>query len=29
LILVEGLKAMGRQFPEFVRGLVRNALDRR
>jgi len=28
LILMEGLKAMGRQFPEFVRGLVRNALDR-
>jgi D-alanine-D-alanine ligase len=29
LILVDGLKAMGRQFPEFVRGLVRQALDRR
>src|SRR5262245_23588873 len=28
LILVEGLKAFGRQFPEFVQGLVWNALDR-
>ena len=28
LIVVDGLKAMGRQFPEFVRGLVANALAR-
>jgi D-alanine-D-alanine ligase len=29
LILVEGLKAMGRRFPEFVRGLIQNARERR
>jgi D-alanine-D-alanine ligase len=29
VILVEGLKAMDRQFPDFVQGLVRNALERR